>query len=129
MQISQYPKATDLVWKALPDSTYSVTFKSNGKPGFAHYGRNLVADESHAEIDSASLPRPIVQMIDSLYPGYKYKSVAHFATSMPIKYEEKFLKYTNDHYLVLIAKGTGSYKLYFTPDGRIINRPEMETIK
>ena len=122
MQLAKFPTGTDLVWKVLADSTYNVTFKVNGKAGFVHYGKNSAAQESHAEIDSASLPRAVVHSIDSLYGGYRYMSVAHFETSTPLQNEEEFLKYAYDYYQVLLTKEKNSYKLYFSPDGILLNR-------
>ena len=129
MQMTQYPKGTDLVWKALPDSTYTVTFKINGKPGFVHYAHNCAAMEVQAEIDSASLPRAIVRMIDTQYPGYKYQYVGHFMTSIPTVYDEDFLKYTHEHYRLVIVKGNDSYKLYLGPDATLLNTPELKSAK
>jgi len=129
MQISQYPKGTDLIWKVMPDSTYKVFFKVDGRSGYAHYGQNSAATEAQTEIDSASLPRAIVLAIDSHYAGYRYKIVTHFVTSTPLEYQEPFLKYVHDHYQVLLTKGKNSYKLYFTPDGQLLNRPEMKIME
>ena len=122
MQLTKFPTGTDLTWKALPDSTYNVTFKVNGKAGFVHYGKNFAAEESHSEIDSASLPHSVVHAIDSIYGGGRYQNVAHFETSTPLQNEEEFLKYAYDYYHVLLTKGKNSYKLYFTPDGTLLNR-------
>ena len=126
MQLTKFPTGTDLVWKVLADNTYEVTFKIKGKAGFVHYGKNFAAQESHSEIDSASLPRAIVHSIDSLYKGARYQNVAHFETSTPLQNDEPFLKYAYDYYQVLLTKEKNTYKLYFSPDGTLLNRIERK---
>jgi hypothetical protein len=126
MQITKFPNGTDLAWKVLPDGTFSVTFRLNGKSGFAHYDKNFADMETHSETDSASLPRPVVQTIDSLYGGYHYQNVTHFTTSTPAQNDEVFLKYTYDYYQILLTKEKNSLKLYFSPDGKLLNRIERK---
>ena len=124
IQSIQYPNAEGLSWTSREGNSYDAFFEENGKKCLVRYSENAEKLSEQKNSDMASLPLAARQKISSVYPDYIPESVMFFYKKNASEQQEVFLKNTTSHYQVFIGKGDVAYKLYFSEDGVLLNKPE-----
>jgi hypothetical protein len=127
-QAAKYSQTEKLAWKHQGEF-YDAFFTYGGKSCFVRYDKNAEALDVQEGIEQAALPSSIRSRISAQYPGYKYENVTFFYKKDPAEYQEDFLQHTAKHYEVFLLKGHQSYKLYYSPKGKLLNKPEMKLVK
>lgn len=126
--INSYSGAQDVNWVVEGDS-YIAMFKLNGKSHYVRYDKGGEEVELQTEADRTVLPSKALRTIASKYRDWKFHSVYVYSRKNPSEYQDAFLKKMPSHYEVSLFKEHESLMLYFSPKGKLLNKPEKKEIR